>query len=293
MEPSAVDQVRRFNRLVTRRVGALEDSYLSRGRPLGEARLLFEAGLDGADLSDLRAALGLNSGYMSRLLRSLTTQGLIEVVRQEGDARRRQVRLTGAGRAEFSAYDKLSNDLAQSMLAPLNAPERERLLAAMNEVERLIQAGAVEVRHEPAASADARQCLAEYFRELAARFEAGFDPAKGNEVSAAEMTPPAGWFFLARTEGKPAGCGALLRIDETTGEIKRMWTAPFARGRGVAQRIIAAIEATARAEGMTLLRLDTNKALKEAHALYRKLGFEETERYSANPYAHHWFRKRL
>ncbi|MBV8473228.1 MAG: GNAT family N-acetyltransferase [Hyphomicrobiales bacterium] len=151
----------------------------------------------------------------------------------------------------------------------------------------------IEVGQEAAGAPDAQFCLAQYFRELAHRFEFGFDPAKGNTVSEAEMTPPAGWFFLARLEGKPAGCGALLRIDAATGEIKRMWTAPFARGRGVAQRIIAAIEATARAEGMTLLRLDTNKALTEAHALYRKLGFEETERYSANPYAHHWFRKRL
>lgn len=151
----------------------------------------------------------------------------------------------------------------------------------------------VEVRQEPPGSADARHCLTEYFRELAVRFEAGFDPARGNDVSEVEMTPPAGWFFLARLDGAPAGCGALLRIDETTGEIKRMWTAPFARGRGVARRIIETIEQTARAEGLTLLRLDTNKALKEAHALYRKLGFEETERYSANPYAHHWFRKRL
>ncbi len=151
----------------------------------------------------------------------------------------------------------------------------------------------IEVRQEPAGSPDARWCLAEYFRELARRFEAGFDPAQGNDVREDEMTPPAGWFLLARLQGRPAGCGALLRIDQTTGEIKRMWTAPFARGLGVARRIIATIEQTAHSEGMTLLRLDTNKALTEAHALYRKLGFEETERYSANPYAHHWFRKRL
>ena len=107
------------------------------------------------------------------------------------------------------------------------------------------------------------------------------------------MAPPAGWFFLARLEERPAGCGVLLRIDATTGEIKRMWTAPFARGLGVARRLIATIEQTAREAGLTMLRLDTNRALTEAQALYRKLGFEETERYSPNPYAHHWFRKRL
>ena len=77
------------------------------------------------------------------------------------------------------------------------------------------------------------------------------------------------------------------------GEIKRVWTAPDARGLGVARRIVAAIEATAREAGLTTLRLDTNRALKEAHALYRKLGFVETARYNDNPYADHWFEKRL
>ena len=293
MDANAIQRIRRFNRFVTRRVGALDDSYMSRGRPLGEARLLFEIGLEGADGPALRAALGLDSGYMSRLLRSLTEQGLIELGQQDGDARVRRVELTQRGREEFTAYERLSDDLAESMLAPLDQSERERLLAAMGEVERLVSAGGVEVREEPAGSADARWCVSEYIRELARRFDAGFDPAQGNAVSEVEMSPPAGWFFLARLEGRPAGCGALLRIDATTGEIKRMWTAPFARGLGVARRLIAAIEQTARETGLTTLRLDTNRALTEAQALYRKLGFEETERYSPNPYAHHWFRKRL
>ncbi len=201
--------------------------------------------------------------------------------------------MTEKGRAEFAAYERLSDELAQSMLAPLEAPERERLLRAMGEVERLIRAGAVEVRLEAPDTADARWCLGEYFAELTRRFEAGFDPAKGHPVRDAEMTPPAGFFFVARLDGRPVGCGALRRVDETTGEIKRMWTAPAARRLGVARRIIATIEATARRSSLSTLRLDTNRALKEAQALYRKLGFEEVAPFNANPYAHHWFRKRL
>jgi GNAT superfamily N-acetyltransferase len=107
------------------------------------------------------------------------------------------------------------------------------------------------------------------------------------------MVPPAGFLFLARLDGRPVGCGALRRVDETTGEIKRMWTAPAARGAGVARRIIATIEATARRSGLAALRLDTNRALNEAQGLYRKLGFEEVTRFNANPYAHHWFKKKL
>ena len=150
MSDEAVAQVRRFNRLVTRRVGALDQSYLSRGRPLGEARLLFEIGLAGGDVRELRATLGLDSGYLSRLLRALTAEGLVEVVRGQGDARVRRVALTAKGRAELAAYERLSDELARSILAPLAPPERERLLAAMAEVERLLRAGAIVVAPEPA-----------------------------------------------------------------------------------------------------------------------------------------------
>jgi DNA-binding MarR family transcriptional regulator/GNAT superfamily N-acetyltransferase len=293
MRDAAIQQVRRFNRLVTRRVGALDHSYLSRGRPLGEARLIFEIGLAGAEVRSLRAALGLDSGYLSRLLRALAAEGLVDVVRGKGDARVRRVALTAKGRAELSAYDRLSDDLACSILAPLALPERERLLAAMAEVERLLRAGAVTVGLEAAGSADAVWCLDQYYRELAQRFDAGFDPDKGKPVGAEDMTPPRGWFFLARLDGRPVGCGALIRLSAGEGEIKRMWTAPDARGLGVGRRIIAAIDTTAREAGVTTLRLDTNRALKEAHALYRKLGFVEIARYNDNPYADHWFEKRL
>jgi len=293
MANAAIQQIRSFNRLVTRRVGALDQSYLSRGRPLGEARLLFEIGLAGADARSLRGALDLDSGYLSRLLRALTAEGLVEVAKGQGDARVKRVALTAKGRAEVAAYDRLSDELARSILAPLAPPERERLLAAMAEVERLMRAGAVVIAREPADSADAAWCLEQYFAELARRFDEGFDPGKGAAAGAEAMNPPHGWFFLARLDGRPVGCGGLAPLGAQEGEVKRVWTAPDARGLGVARRIVAAIEATAREAGMTTLKLDTNRALKEAQALYRKLGFVETARYNDNPYADHWFEKRL
>jgi DNA-binding MarR family transcriptional regulator/predicted GNAT family acetyltransferase len=293
MDSAEIQQVRHFNRLVTRRVGALDDSYLSRGRPLGEARLIFEIGLAGADARALRAALGLDSGYLSRLLRALTTEGLIKVVRGQGDARVRRVALTAKGRAELAAYERLSDELAQSILAPLAPLERQRLLAAMAEVERLVRAGAVVVVREPADSADAVWCLDHYFAELARRFDGGFDPAKGKPVGVEDMTPPRGWFFVARLDGRAVGCGGLAPLGAEEGEVKRVWTAPEARGLGVARRIVAAIETTAREAGLKTLKLDTNRALTEAQALYRKLGYAEIARYNDNPYADHWFEKRL
>jgi DNA-binding MarR family transcriptional regulator/GNAT superfamily N-acetyltransferase len=293
MDAGQIQQVRRFNRLVTQRVGALDESYLRRGRPLSEARLIFEAGAGGADVRTLRNTLGLDSGYLSRLLRSLEAQGLVRVRKQAVDGRVRQVSLTAKGRAEYSTYEALSDQLAESMLAPLGAAQRDRLIAAMAEVERLLRAGALDLRIEAPDSADARWCLDEYFKELAQRFDAGFDPAKSNSARNEEMTPPAGWFLVARLDGRPVGCGALKRKGRTIGEIKRMWTAPAARGQGVARRVLRYLEATARAHGLKKLRLETNRTLKEAQALYRREGFEEIAPFNEEPYAHHWFAKTL
>ncbi len=293
MHPAQVEQVRRFNRLVTQRVGALDESYLRRGRPLGEARLLFETGAKGADLRGLRDKLGLDSGYLSRLLRSLQSQGLIQVRQQRQDGRRRRVRLTAKGRAELAAYDELSDALARSVLAPLGQAERGRLLAAMAEVERLLEAGAIEIAVAAPASADARWCLERYFTELAERFETGFDPAKSNPAADDDLTPPAGCFVIARLNGRPIGCGALKLRTKRIGEVKRMWTAPEARGRGVARRVLERLETEARRLGLKTLRLETNRALKEAQALYRKQGYKEVAPFNDEPYAHHWFEKRL
>jgi DNA-binding MarR family transcriptional regulator/GNAT superfamily N-acetyltransferase len=293
MEKDQLQQVRRFNRLVTQRVGALEASYLRRGRPLGEARLLFETGGDSVDARALRVKLGLDSGYLSRLLQSLERQGLVAMKRGIGDGRRRRVSLTRKGRAERAAYDRLSDELAASMLEPLDASQRGRLMAAMGEVELLLRAASVEIAGDAPDSGDARSCLSEYFRELGARFEGGFHHEKEALADAAEMAPPTGVFVLARLDGEAIGCGGLKRIDGATGEIKRVWTAPKARGMGVARRMLRALDAAARDMGFKTLRLDTNRALKEAHALYRKEGFREIARFNDNPYADHWFEKRL
>ena len=293
MGESQLQHIRRFNRLITQRVGALEVDYLRRGRPLAEARLLFEIGDDGVEVRTLRSKLKLDSGYLSRLLQSLKEQGLIAMAKGDGDGRRRRVSLTRKGGAERAAYDRLSDNLVESMLALLDASERARLVAAMGEVERLIRAASVKVAAESPDTADARLCLSTYFRELAARFESGFDIRTGNHADVEDMTPPSGLFVVARLDGDAVGCGGLKRVDKTTGEIKRVWTAPCARGIGVARRMLRTLEAAAREKGFKTLRLDTNRALTEAHALYRSEGYREVARFNDNPYAHHWFEKRL
>jgi DNA-binding MarR family transcriptional regulator/GNAT superfamily N-acetyltransferase len=294
MDSQQIRQVRSFNRVVSQRIGALEDSYLSRGRPLGEARIVFEVGRSaGIDLGTLRARLGLDSGYLSRLLRSLEAQGLVHLRKGLDDGRTRLVGLTEAGQAEYAAYELLSDRLAASILEPLNAPRRARLMTAMAEVEQILRVSAVELSLEAPETSDARWCLAQYFTELAERFEHGFDPTQGNSFTAPEMAPPAGYLMVARRDGAPVGCGALKRLTQDIGEIKRVWVAPHVRGEGIASRLMDELEALAREAGFRAVRLDTNKTLTEACALYRNRGYREIQRYNENPYAHHWFEKRL
>lgn len=293
MQTDQIQQVRLFSRQVTQRMGALQDSYLARGRPLGEARLLFEIGLEGRDVRELRALLDLDSAYLSRLLRSLEAQGMVTLEQQTDDARVRRATLTQAGRAEFSSYDSLSNEVAASILAPLDQRQRTRLVAAMREVRQLLAAASLEIAVVSPGEKDARTCLQSYFAELQARFDNGFDQTLGKSLSDAEMTPPQGYFLLARNDGVSVGCAALVRVDPNTAEIKRMWTAPAARGRGVARSLLEALESTARKTGYTHLVLDTNRTLVEAQALYRSQGFVETARYNDNPYADLWFAKEL
>lgn len=119
-----IEQVRKFNRTVTQRTGALDDAFLSRDRPLGQARLLWEIGPDGTDVRRLRSRLGLDSGYLSRMLRSLESDGLVAVERSGADGRVRTARLTADGMAERAELDRRSDQAAAAILGALSARQR-------------------------------------------------------------------------------------------------------------------------------------------------------------------------
>ncbi len=265
---------------------------LGRKRSLGACRLLFEIGPQGVEVRQLRARLGLDSGYTSRLLRQLEREGLIGVTASRADARVRLVRLTAAGRKEVEVLNRLSDESAARILEPLSEPQRAELLAAMATVERLLRSSAVQLAVVDPDSAAARSCLQQYYRELAARFEGGFDPARALLVTEDDFRPPRGYLVLATLYGEPVGTGSLV-CHADWGEIKRVWVAPSVRGLGVGTRILQRLEALARQRGLPRLRLDTNKALREAHVLYRRHGYREIPSFNENPYAHLWFEKAL
>jgi DNA-binding MarR family transcriptional regulator len=232
MPDTATERVRSFNRAVTERIGALEDGYLSRGRPLGASRVLWEIGDDGADLRSLRARLGLDSGYLSRLVRSLEQDGLVAVEPSASDKRVRSVRVTAAGRAERALLDRRSDELAASLLAPLGETQRDRLVEAMEVVERLLVAGLVEIAIENPTSPAAGFCIESYFAELDRRFDTGFDPSRSIPADVEELTEPAGLLLVARLRGEPVGCGALKLHGTKPAELKRMWVARASASAG-------------------------------------------------------------
>ena len=288
-----VGQVRRFNRTVTQRIGALDDAFLSRGRPLGQARLLWEIGPDGSDVRLLRSRLDLDSGYVSRLLRSLEKDGLVVVEQSGVDGRVRTVRLTGQGLAERAVLDRLSDDAATSILRPLSPRQRTRLVAAMGEVERLLLASAVAVAVCDPRRPAARYCMRAYFSELSRRFDGGFDPSLSISAGDEELTPPSGLLLVATLHGEPVGCAALKFHDGAPAEIKRMWAAPTVRGLGLGRRLLTELEEHAAKAQVRTLRLETNHTLTEAIGLYRAAGYREVAPFNDEPYAHHWFEKAL
>ena len=285
--------VRRFNRTVTQRIGALDDAFLARGRPLGQARLLWEIGPDGRDVKDLRARLDLDSGYLSRLLRALEGDGLVAVEVNDSDGRLRTVRLTASGRAERAELDRRSDQAAASLLDPLSTPQRGRLVSAMAEVERLLTASAVRVGGRDPRHPDARRCLRAYVEELAGRFDGGFDPARSISAADHEMTPPAGLFLVAALHGQPVGCGALKFHPGAPAEIKRMWVDPSVRGLGLGRRLLAELEAQCAAHGVRRVQLETHRALSEAISMYRRAGYREVPPFNDERYAHYWFEKTI
>lgn len=286
-----ISRVRRFNRAVTTEVGALDTSFLGRGRPLGAARVLNSIGQGQSDVAVIRDYLGLDSGLMSRLLRSLEEEGLIETVPNPEDGRRRIARLTETGRSEFQAYETLSNAQAQSFLA--RHRRQEELLRAMDIVASSLRRDKITIEENDPREENARYCLREYYGELARRFEKGFDVSLSRDPDAEDMIRPRGAFLVAMSDGLPIGCVGLKAGGGDIAEIKRLWVAPSTRGLGLAKRLMTSAEIIARELSIKLLRLDTNNALPEAQQLYRQTGWNEIDRFNDDPYPDTFFEKRL
>jgi DNA-binding MarR family transcriptional regulator/GNAT superfamily N-acetyltransferase len=294
-DPVAV--VRRFNRSYTQRIGVLEDSFLGIGMPLGPARLLFEIGAVSPatrtppSTQALRERLGLDSGYLSRLLRRLERDGLIQVTPDPGDRRRRIVGLTEAGQERWKELERRSDERARLIVGPLTGRQRDRLARALTEADLLVRAATVTFEPVDPASPVARDVIGRYFAEIGRRF--GFDPSGETEKDTKFLVPPFGVFVVALSDGESVACGGLQEIAPCVGELKRMWVHGDWRGAGLGSRLLRHLEDQARALGHRIVRLDTNGALAEAIGMYERAGYQAIDRYNDNPWATHFFEKAL
>jgi GNAT superfamily N-acetyltransferase len=227
------------------------------------------------------------------LLRSLEAAGLVKVVANTTDKRMRTARLTAKGRKERSLLDRRSDALARSMLEPLAESQRNRLVMAMREVEQLLTATLITIESVDPTTRDAQYCLHEYFAELERRFDLGFDPDAALPADPAEMRPPAGAFLVGMLRREPVCCGALKFHGKAPADLKRMWVSPAVRGLGLGRRLLAELERRAAEHGCRAVRLETNRALVEAIAMYRSSGYREVSAFNDEPYGDHWFEKSI
>ncbi len=289
----AIARLRRFNRVVTREIGALDISYLGRGRPLSTARILHMIKPEGTDVAVIRQTLGLDSGLLSRLLRGLKTEGLILVTPDPADRRRRIATLTPAGQAEWRIYDNLGHAKARQVFD--RAGNRQQaLIDAMDLIATVMLRDDVAIRDADPDDPAALSCVAAYYRQLLDTFPDALRPdmLPLPLPDAARYRPPEGAFLIAWSDDLPVGCVSLRPLDARTAEVKRLWVDPVARGQGLARRLMRSIESRARDLGLDRLKLDSNTALTEAITLYRSDGWTDIAPYTSAP-ANIWMAKRL
>jgi DNA-binding MarR family transcriptional regulator/GNAT superfamily N-acetyltransferase len=289
-----IDAVRHFNRFFTRRIGVLREGLLHTPHSLTEARILFEiANRDEPTASDLSRELGLDPGYLSRMLACLEQQGLIDKVRSEADARRRLLSLTPAGKEAFSLLDSRSREEVAEMLGELSEGGQRRLLEAMRTIESVLDRGFKFSKpfflrlHEPGdmgwvVHRHGVLYAQEYgwderFEALVAQIVADFinnyDPAKER-------------CWIAEMNGEIVGCVFLVKAGDTVAKLRLLLVEPKARSLGLGTRLVEECIRFARSRGYETLTLWTNSVLDAARRIYEKQGFKLVEEEEHHSFGH-------
>jgi DNA-binding MarR family transcriptional regulator/GNAT superfamily N-acetyltransferase len=289
-----IDAVRHFNRFFTRRIGVLREGLLHTPHSLTEARILFEiANRDEPTASDLSRELGLDPGYLSRMLARLEQQGLIDKVRSETDARRRLLSLTPAGKEAFSLLDNRSREEVAEMLGELSEGGQRRLLEAMRTIESVLDRGFKFSEpfflrpHEPGdrgwvVHRHGVLYAQEYgwderFEALVAQIVADFinnyDPAKER-------------CWIAEMNGERVGCVFLVKAGDTVAKLRLLLVEPKARSLGLGTRLVEECIRFARSRGYETLTLWTNSVLDAARRIYEKQGFKLVEEEEHQSFGH-------
>ncbi len=276
-----IGAVRHFNRFFTRQIGVLREGLLHSPYSLTEARILFElAHRDHLTASDLCRELGLDAGYLSRILASLEQRGLIEKVRSENDGRQRLLRLTSEGENAFALLDQRSRDEVSEMLNELSEEDQQRLLKAMQTIESVLDKGfkfSEPFVLRPHESGDMGWVTYRhgvlYAQEYGwdERFEALVAQIVADFIN--NYNPARERCWIAEMDSEIVGSVFVVQSSETVAKLRLLLVEPRARGLGLGTRLVQECIRFARRSGYQKLMLWTNSVLIEARHIYQKTGF--------------------
>ena len=282
---SRIKSVRRFNRFYTRQIGALDEHLLESPLSLGEARVLYElANTKSPVASDIAYALGLDAGYLSRILSGFVRRGLVTRSRSREDGRQAPLTLTKKGRALFEELNRDSDKQVESLIAALPGPAQEQLVASMQFIQRALggdsdrEASLVLREHRAGDIGWVIQRHGEiYAQEYGwnTLFEALVGEIASKFLSANDPKRERCW--IAERDGIKVGCVFLVERSKTVAQLRLLLVEPSARGLGLGQRLVSECIAFARAAGYERLVLWTNSVLHDARRIYQRAGFTLVE----------------
>jgi DNA-binding MarR family transcriptional regulator/N-acetylglutamate synthase-like GNAT family acetyltransferase len=291
--PEAVSAVRSFNRFYTKVIGLLSEGLLQTPYSLTEARVIFElAKEDATEVVALRRELGLDAGYVSRVLSRLETEGLVRRSRSQVDARRQTARLTPQGRKAFRKLDRRSAAEVGRLLKQLSNEEQARLMAAMTNIRRMLEGSPRPFAYvlRPPRAGDFGWVVSRHgvlyaeeygwdhsFEALVARIVADY-------VDHRDIMREEAW--IAELDGEPVGCVFCVTKDDSTAQLRLMLVEPRARGMGIGTRLCQECIRFARSVGYEQIMLWTNDVLVDARRIYQRLGFRLGEEGPHHSFGH-------
>jgi DNA-binding MarR family transcriptional regulator/GNAT superfamily N-acetyltransferase len=288
-----VSDVRAFNRFYTGLIGVLQEGMLSTPYTLTEARLIFElAHGDAVEVVDLRRRLGLDAGYLSRILARFEADGLVRRSRSTMDGRRQVIELTEAGRTVHADLERRSNAQIAELIGSLGEVDQRRLLGAMSTIRELLgerpPTDVVVLR--PPAPGDLGWVVqrhgAIYAREFG--WDESFEALVARVVAdyAAGHDPRREAAWIAEVDGAPVGCVMCVRHDDTTAQLRLLLVESTARGLGVGSRLVEECLRFARRAGYERIMLWTCDQTVDAHRIYQRMGFTLDEEKKMRAFGH-------
>lgn len=292
----AIAAVRRFNRFYTQTIGVLDKGYLGTDYTVAEGRVFYEiARADGTTAKAVGEIIGLDAGYLSRIVARLERDGVVARERSPADGRSAVLRLTEYGAQVFGPFNQRAIAVVEDLLAPLSAAQRPRLVSAMRTVEDLLgggdkAAGAAPVVLRPHHQGDMGWVIEQNARVYGGEYNWGssieFQTARICADFLERFDPACEHCWIAERDGERLGCVFLVREDATTARLRLLLLTPAARGSGLGRRLVETCVAFAREAGYREVVLWTHEVLTAARKIYAGVGFTLEKTWTHDDFGH-------